>query len=139
MTSQQCQLFLYYVTLGVDNSGLSWVNHFQYLGTVTVAIWDTKSKQCYKHRLAKAYVTYVDLQVHFPQAVCLTGLKVGAAPAAGGPLGTTPYVHIFANDLTTLGAARFTCLAEDCQLPESGTKAVRLEVSFQRTSCTAMV
>ena len=67
------------------------------------------------------------MQVHFPQAVCLTGVKVGAVPAKlGGE--DTAYVHIFAADLTTPGAARFVCLTENCALPESGTKAVRLEV-----------
>lgn len=46
--------------------------------------------------------------------------KQGGVPAAS--------VNIYASDLTTLGAARFACLAEDCALPDSGTKAVRLEV-----------
>lgn len=67
------------------------------------------------------------LQVRFPQAVCLTGVKVGAVPtklASGEPAS----VDIFAADLATLGAARFACLAESCTLPESGTRAVRLEV-----------
>jgi len=67
------------------------------------------------------------LQVHFPQAVCLTGVKVGAVPSSMGSEKSAS-VHIFARDLTTLGAAKFACLAESCALPDSGTKAVRLEV-----------
>ena len=76
------------------------------------------------------------LQVHFPQAVCLTGVKVGAVPVKVGAV-EPPTVHIFAKDLITLGAARFACLAEDCALPESGTKAVRLEASRFMLRCGA--
>ena len=69
------------------------------------------------------------MQVHFPQTVCVTGIKLGAVPDRHN--GEDPaFVHIFANDVSTLGAARFACLAERCALPESGTKAVRLEVKF---------
>ena len=72
------------------------------------------------------------LQVRFPQAVCLTGVKVGAVPAHLGA-DKAACVDIFAEDLFTLGAARFACLAEGCELPETGTKAIRLEV--RRSSC----
>ena len=39
-----------------------------------------------------------------------------------------PYIHVFAADLTTLSAARFSLLTQHCTLPTTGTKAVRLEV-----------
>ena len=68
------------------------------------------------------------MQVRFPQAVCLTGVKVGAVPSHLGAERSAS-VDIFAKDLSTLGSARFACLAEGCELPESGTKAIRLEVS----------
>src|SRR5579871_6196756 len=68
-------------------------------------------------------------QVRFEQPICLTGIKVGAAPSTAGPLGGPPFVHVFAADLTTLSAARFSLLTQHCTLPATGTKAVRLEVS----------
>lgn len=60
-------------------------------------------------------------------------MKVGAVPTklANGEPAT---VNIFASDLATLGAARFACLAESCTLPESGTRAVRLEVGLSMCS-----
>jgi hypothetical protein len=67
-------------------------------------------------------------QVRFEQPICLTGIKVGAAPSTAGPLGGPPFVHVFAADLTTLSAARFSLLTQHCTLPATGTKAVRLEV-----------
>ena len=63
-------------------------------------------------------------QVHFPRAVCLTGLKIGAVPVAGS------FIHVFAHDLETRGSARFACLAEKCLLPDTSVKAVRVEVQF---------
>ena len=72
------------------------------------------------------------LQVRFEQPICLTGIKVGAAPSTGGPLGGAPYIHLFAADLTTLSSARFSLLTQHCTLPTTGTKAVRLEVLLQR-------
>jgi hypothetical protein len=67
-------------------------------------------------------------QVRFQQPICLTGIKVGAAPGSGG-LAEQPHVHLFALDLSTMSAARFALLTGHCSLPPSGTKAVRLEVS----------
>ena len=74
------------------------------------------------------------LQVRFEQPICLTGIKVGAAPGSGPGAAVTPHIHLFAYDLSTLGAARFAILTENCSLPTSGTKAVRIEVS--RTECS---
>ena len=70
----------------------------------------------------------VMVQVRFEQPICLTGIKVGAAPGTGPGAAVTPHIHLFAYDLSTLGAARFAVLTEDCTLPTSGTKAVRIEV-----------
>ena len=64
----------------------------------------------------------LDLQVHFPQAICLTGLKVGAVQDTGS------HIRVFARDLETLGSARFACLADQCALPDTNVKAVRVEV-----------
>ena len=69
--------------------------------------------------------------MRFEQPICLTGIKVGAAPSTGGPLGGAPYIHLFAADLTTLSSARFSLLTQHCMLPTTGTKAVRLEVRMQ--------
>ena len=74
------------------------------------------------------------LQIRFEQPICLTGIKVGAAPGTGPGAAVTPHIHLFAYDLSTLGAARFAVLTENCSLPTSGTKAVRIEVS--RTQST---
>ncbi len=68
------------------------------------------------------------MQVRFEQPICLTGIKVGAAPGSGPGAAVTPHIHLFAYDLSTLGAARFAILTENCSLPTSGTKAVRIEV-----------
>lgn len=64
--------------------------------------------------------------------MCLTGIKVGAAGGAAAP---APFVSVFAADLATLAAARLACLAERCQLPTAGTKAVRLEVPSPAIAC----
>jgi len=77
------------------------------------------------------------LQVRFEQPICLTGIKVGAAPGTGPGAAVTPHIHLFAYDLSTLGAARFALLTENCTLPTSGTKAVRIEVSRQSLSESA--
>ncbi len=68
------------------------------------------------------------LQVHFPNIICLTGVKIGAAPGTGS-LTDVPHVHVFAHDLHTLSGSRYACVAEHCNLPDSGTRAVRVEVS----------
>ena len=70
----------------------------------------------------------LQLQVTFPQMVRLTGIKVGAvAKAEDGA--QDAYVHAYVRDLSTLGAARFACVAEKYKLPQSGTRAIRLEVN----------
>ena len=80
------------------------------------------------------------LQVRFEQPICLTGIKVGAAPGTGPGAAVTPHIHLFAYDLSTLGAARFAVLTENCTLPASGTKAVRIEVRFTcRAQCASCV
>lgn len=68
------------------------------------------------------------LQIHFSNIICLTGLKIGAAPGTGS-LTDVPHVHIFAQDLHTLSGSRYACAAEYCTLPDSGTRSVRVEVS----------
>lgn len=68
------------------------------------------------------------VQVHFDQPICLTGIKIGAAPATVGGLAGRPYIHLFAIDLTTQSAARFALVTQDCTLPDKDTKAVRLDV-----------
>ena len=75
-------------------------------------------------------------QVRFEQPICLTGIKVGAAPGTGPGAAVTPHIHLFAYDLSTLGAARFAVLTENCSLPTSGTKAVRIEVSSAQACCS---
>ncbi len=63
--------------------------------------------------------------------MCVTGIKVGAPPGGGTPAAegaARPAVRIFARELAALPAARFACLCEPCQLPTSGTQAVRFEV-----------
>lgn len=67
------------------------------------------------------------VQIRFPNAICLTGVKIGAAPGVGSPT-DTPHVHVFAQDLHTLTGSRYACVAEHCNLPDSGTRAVRVEV-----------
>lgn len=72
--------------------------------------------------------------MRFEQPICLTGIKVGAAPGTGPGAAVTPHIHLFAYDLSTLGAARFAVLTENCTLPTSGTKAVRIEVRTRTSS-----
>ena len=61
--------------------------------------------------------------------VRLTGIKVGAvAKAEDGA--QDAYVHAYVRDLSTLGAACFACVAEKYKLPQSGTRAIRLEVAL---------
>lgn len=69
------------------------------------------------------------LQIHFSNIICLTGLKIGAAPGTG-ILTDVPHVHVFALDLHTLSGSRYACAAEHCTLPDSGTRSVRVEVSL---------
>lgn len=69
------------------------------------------------------------LQIHFSNIICLTGLKIGAAPGTGS-LTDVPHVHVFALDLHTLSGSRYACAAEHCTLPDSGTRSVRVEVSL---------
>lgn len=69
------------------------------------------------------------LQIHFPNIICLTGVKIGAAPGTGSQT-DVPHVHVFAHDLHTLSGSRYACVAEHCNLPDSGTRAVRVEVCF---------
>ncbi|KAK9829627.1 hypothetical protein WJX72_006957 [[Myrmecia] bisecta] len=69
-------------------------------------------------------------EVRFEGPICLTGVKVGAAPGSAAQTGGSAHVSVFARDLSTLASARFACLTEQCSLPASGTKAVRLEPVF---------
>ena len=68
------------------------------------------------------------VQIHFTNIICLTGLKIGAAPGTGS-LTDVPHVHVFALDLHTLSGSRYACAAEHCTLPDNGTRSVRVEVS----------
>ncbi|KAL0034398.1 hypothetical protein WJX79_000220 [Trebouxia sp. C0005] len=70
-------------------------------------------------------------EVHFPTIICLTGVKIGAAPGTGS-LTDVPHVHVFAHDLHTLSGSRYACVAEHCNLPDSGTRAVRVEPIFTK-------
>ncbi|KAL3150414.1 hypothetical protein ABBQ32_000252 [Trebouxia sp. C0010 RCD-2024] len=70
-------------------------------------------------------------QIHFSNVICLTGLKIGAAPGTGS-LTDVPHVHIFAQDLHTLSGSRYACAAEHCTLPDSGTRSVRVEPVFTK-------
>ncbi|KAL0053110.1 hypothetical protein WJX82_000994 [Trebouxia sp. C0006] len=70
-------------------------------------------------------------EVHFPNIICLTGVKIGAAPGTGS-LTDVPHVHVFAHDLHTLSGSRYACVAEHCNLPDSGTRAVRVEPIFTK-------
>lgn len=80
------------------------------------------------HFLETASVKSACLQIHFSNIICLTGLKIGAAPGTGS-LTDIPHVHVFALDLHTLSGSRYACAAEHCTLPDSGTRSVRVEVS----------
>ena len=80
----------------------------------------------------------VCLQVHFSNTICLTGLKIGAAPGTGS-LTDVPHVHVFALDLHTLSGSRYACAAEHCTLPDSGTRSVRVEVSLIISVCTSLL
>lgn len=75
-------------------------------------------------QLENLILAFALVQVHFPRAVCLTGVKIGAVHDTGS------YIHVFARDLDTRGSARFACLAEKCSLPDVSVKAVRVEVSI---------
>lgn len=44
-------------------------------------------------------------------------------------------VRVFARELAALPAARMACLCEPCQLPTSGTQAVRFEASGACIAC----
>ena len=81
------------------------------------------------HFLATTSDRSACLQVHFSNTICLTGLKIGAAPGTGS-LTDVPHVHVFALDLHTLSGSRYACAAEHCTLPDSGTRSVRVEVSL---------
>lgn len=74
------------------------------------------------------------LQIHFSNVICLTGLKIGAAPSTGS-VTDVPHVHVFAHDLHTLSGSRYACAAEHCTLPDSGTRSVRVEVSMFCLCC----
>lgn len=74
------------------------------------------------------------LQIRFPNTICLTGVKIGAAPGVGSPT-DTPHVHVFAQDLHTFSGSRYACVAEHCNLPDSGTRAVRVEVLLLALLC----
>ena len=80
--------------------------------------------------IASRHVTALCLQVHFPNIICLTGVKIGAAPGTGSHT-VVPHVHVFAHDLHTLSGSRYACVAEHCNLPDTGTRAVRVEVSIK--------
>ena len=79
------------------------------------------------------------MQIHFINIICLTGLKIGAAPGTGS-LTEVPHVHVFALDLHTLSGSRYACAAEHCTLPDNGTRSVRVEVSIVNMSicCTVV-
>lgn len=85
---------------------------------------------CPRHFIASRHVIVSCLQVHFPTIICLTGVKIGAAPGTGS-LTDVPHVHVFAHDLHTLSGSRYACVAQHCNLPDSGTRAVRVEVSIK--------
>ena len=80
------------------------------------------------HFLGTASDRSACVQIHFSNIICLTGLKIGAAPGTGS-LTDVPHVHVFALDLHTLSGSRYACAAEHCTLPDSGTRSVRVEVS----------
>lgn len=68
-------------------------------------------------------------QITFESPVVLTTARVGAAPSAAAGQHQAAHVLLFAQDASAPASARFLQLCPGLEQPESGTRAVQLQVT----------
>ncbi len=67
------------------------------------------------------------MQVTFVTPVCITEVKIGAAPTSQSRVPRS-FVYAFARDLECLGGGRFIALTAPVEAPQAGTRALRIKV-----------